>query len=127
MRRLMLPFAILTAAAASLSAAAQTAPAPPRLSVGPQASPYAGILAAQQEQAARQAVIQQTELSRLDAQLRTQQNLALLQALGTAPQIPAPPATAPPRQLDVSGLASMPDAALADSNAKVKAAAGDRP
>lgn len=86
-----------------------------------------GLLRAQQAEAARQAVIQQTQLFSLETQLRTQQNLATLQTMGVTPTIPPPPPGAPPRDIDVSDLASMPEATLADSNARVKAAAGTQP
>jgi hypothetical protein len=83
------------------------------------------LLRAQQDLAARQQVLQQIEQSRLDAQLRTEQNFATLRAQTNPPQLP-PPAGGD-AQIDVSGLASIPDAALAASNARVRAAAENRP
>ncbi len=81
----------------------------------------------QQDLAARQAVIQRNDLSYLEHQLRTQQTLSAVQAQSQSPQIPPPPAGGAPRSIDVSGLASIPDAALAESNEKVRAAAGNAP
>jgi hypothetical protein len=50
-----------------------------------------------------------------------------LQALGVTPAVPPPALGGALPSLDVSGLASIPDAALAASNARVKAAAENRP
>jgi hypothetical protein len=79
------------------------------------------------DQAARAAVIQQNELSNLEAQVRTQQNLANLQAQAISPKLPPVPQGGVAPQIDVSGLASIPDPTLAASNARVKAAAENRP
>ena len=118
--------------AVAAPACAQIAPAPSPAPLQPYAQTLSerqqlDLLRAQQELAARQAVIQQTQLFSLETQLRTQLNLASLQALGVTPTIPPPAAGAPPRDIDVSGLASMPDATLASSNARVRAAAGNQP
>ena len=83
------------------------------------------LLRAQQDQAERQAVIQQNELSRLDSQLRTQRNMSALQSQTITPLLPAPPASGAIPQIDTNGLVSIPDSALAASNARVRAAAGD--
>ena len=81
------------------------------------------------EQAARQRDITLTnELSRLEAQAQTNQALSDIAALRARPAVPTVPLDpkAPPPVIDVSKLASIPDAILADSNAKVKAAAANR-
>jgi hypothetical protein len=81
------------------------------------------------EQALRQRDITITnDLARLDAQVQTNQALAGLaaqQARSVSPPVPRDP-NAPPPVIDVSQLTSIPDAALADSNAKVRAAAANR-
>jgi hypothetical protein len=73
-------------------------------------------------------VAQQNQLSTLDAQLRTQQGLADIRAQSYTPTIPlsayAPGVAAP--NFDASKLVSIPDAALAASNQRVKAAAANR-
>jgi hypothetical protein len=81
---------------------------------------------AQLDQATRREVIQQNDISRLDAQQRTDQALATLQAQGLRPRLLPAPAAGPPRQIDVSGLASIPDDRLAASDARVRAAAKNR-
>jgi hypothetical protein len=85
------------------------------------------MLRAQQDLAARQQLLQQNELFRLDAQQRTQQSLSDLQAQTRSPQLAPPPASGPYPSIDVSGLASIPDSTLAESNARVRAAAENRP
>ena len=99
------------------------------------AQPDFGLLQARESQlaaeaeAARLRDIELTNrLSVLDAQLRTEQALRDLQAMS---QRPAPLAAygvpgAPPPMIDTSALASIPDAALAASNARVRAAASNR-
>ena len=81
------------------------------------------------EQAARQRDIALTnELSRLQAQAQTNQGLVDLQAMRTGPAAPSftpGPNGAPPR-LDTRKLVQIPDAELADSNAKVRAASQNR-
>jgi hypothetical protein len=84
------------------------------------------LLRAQQDLAARQAVIQQNDISRLDAPLRSERALATLRAQSYSPQV-APPAGGTYPQIDVGGLASIPDDRLAASNARAKAAADNRP
>jgi hypothetical protein len=68
------------------------------------------------------------ELSRLQAQAQTNQGLADLQSMRAAPAAPTivynP--NGPPPKLDASKFAQIPDAELADSNAKVKAASENR-
>lgn len=68
------------------------------------------------------------DLSRLDARLQADQALANLRAGGLTPTVPTVtlgPNARPP-VVDVSKLASIPDAALAQSNAAVRAAADNR-
>ena len=81
------------------------------------------------EQAARQRDITLTnDIARLDAQMQTNQALAGLaaqQARSVSPPVPRDP-NAPPPVIDVSKLASIPDAELAASNARVRAAAQNR-
>jgi hypothetical protein len=83
-------------------------------------------LRAQQDMAQRQAIARDNEAAALDAQLRAERSVAEVRAQSMTPTIPAPPPGAPPAHLDVSGLASIPDATLADSDAKVRAAAKNR-
>jgi len=81
------------------------------------------------EQAARQRDIAITnELSRLQHQVQTTQNLSDLAAMRAQPVIPTVPFNpkAPPPKLDAGQFAQIPDAALADSDAKVRAAAANR-
>jgi hypothetical protein len=68
------------------------------------------------------------ELSRLDARIQSDQAVANLQASRATPTVPIVvlgPHAKPP-VVDVSKLASIPDAALARSNAAVRAAADNR-
>lgn len=81
------------------------------------------------DQAARQRDIALTnEISRLEAQVQTGQALAGLAAQQLRPAPPAVPRDpkAPPPVIDVSKLVSIPDAALAESNARVRAASQNR-
>jgi hypothetical protein len=84
-------------------------------------------LQARQDEAARQAAIQQNQLTTLDTQLRARQALEDVRGEAAAPGLPPPYPGAPPRHIDVEQLAHMPDAILADSDARVRAAAGSRP
>jgi hypothetical protein len=120
-------------AALSLTAASLTSAAPPAcaqplqrpsLQEGLDAANQAMALQAQQDQLARQAVLQQNQLTVLEAQIRTEQAIADIQAHSRTPQIPPPPSGASPN-LDASQLASIPDSRLAESNARVKAAAAN--
>ena len=83
-------------------------------------------LQAQQDQASSQAVNQQNQLMNLEAQLRAQQTYADIRAESATPRLAPPPETGPMPQIDTSQLASMPDATLAASNARIKAAAANR-
>lgn len=82
------------------------------------------------DQAARQRDVAITnELSRLDSQVQTNQALAGLAAQRAPVALPTilprdPKALAP--AVDMGRFASIPDAALADSNAKVRAASANR-
>ena len=81
------------------------------------------------EQAARQRdIVITNELSRLEAQAQTSRALNDLAALRASPPLPVVPRNprAPPPVIDVSKLARIPDSVLADSNAKVRAAAANR-
>jgi hypothetical protein len=80
------------------------------------------------EVAARQRDIALTnEISVLQARLQSEQALSDLAALRPRPALPTVvlDPKAPPK-IDLSRLASIPDATLADSNAKVRAAADNR-
>ena len=82
-------------------------------------------LAFAETQAARARDIAQTnELATLQARLRSDQAIANLQAQ-RAPQPPPalPGPHAVPREIDTSQMVSIPDAALAQSNARIRAAA----
>jgi hypothetical protein len=81
------------------------------------------------EAAARQRDIALTnEVSTLQARVQSEQTLNDITALRARPALPAlaynPKAPAP--VIDTSKLASIPDAALADSDARVRAAAANR-
>lgn len=84
-------------------------------------------LQGQQEQATRQSVLLQNQLTVLDAQIRTQQSIADVQAQMQTRQVtpvhPSPAGAAP--SFDASQLVSIPDDVLAASNARVKAAAAN--
>jgi hypothetical protein len=124
MRVLAFFFALVLAA----PAAAQPL-APPRAPILPvqpmQAWQYSGLLV-QQEQLRQEMIGQQNRLTALDAQLRAQQSIDILQAESHSAPIPAPYVVpgAPPPQIDTSQLGSIPDSILADSNKKVREAAG---
>jgi hypothetical protein len=68
------------------------------------------------------------ELSNLQARVQTEQTLSQLQAQRISPPVPMTPydPKAPPPKIDLSQMASIPDAALAQSNARVRAAADNR-
>jgi hypothetical protein len=99
------------------------------------AQPYAALQDARDadrlafEQAARQREVAITnELSRLQAQAQTNQHLNDLAAMRVQPVVPTVPfnPNAPPPKVDPGQFAQIPDAALADSDAKVRAAAANR-
>jgi len=80
---------------------------------------------AQQDLAARQAMLQQNQLTVLDAQIRTQQAIADVQAQMRTPPLPPPRLSGVMPTLDTSQLASIPDSKLAESNARARAAAAN--
>ena len=89
-------------------------------------SPAESGLLVQQEQMRQQIIQQQAQLQALDAQIRTEQNIQEVQRLRIVPRLPPPPPAGQPQpNIDTSQLASIPDAALADSNKKVLDAAGN--
>jgi hypothetical protein len=99
------------------------------------AQPYLGLQlsrdaqAAADAQAARSRDIAVTnELSALQAHAQTDQALANLQAARISPTVPTVPFNpkAPPPVIDPRQIASIPDAALAASNARIRAAADNR-
>jgi len=101
---------------------AQQLPLPPYTGISPAES---GLLV-QQEQIRQQIIQQQAQLQALDAQIRTEQNIQEVQRLRIEPRLPPPPPAGRPQpSIDTSQLASIPDAALADSNKKVLDAAGN--
>jgi hypothetical protein len=68
------------------------------------------------------------ELSALQSRMQTNQALSDIAALRAAPPLPtvAPPPGGPAPVIDISQLATIPDATLAASNARVRAAADNR-
>ena len=81
------------------------------------------------EAAARQRDITLTnEISVLQARVQSEQAMSDIAALRARPALPtvALGPNAPAPVIDTSKLASIPDAALADSDAKVRAAAANR-
>jgi len=86
----------------------------------------AAELRAQQNLADQRSVILENRLNNLEAQQRTQQAFDDLQAQTRTPQLPAPYPGAPPPQIDTSNMATIPDSTLEESNARVRAAAGNR-
>lgn len=111
----------LNAAAAPASAQLITPAAPPSLP-----DP---LVAVQQEQLRQQLIDQQNQIVALQAQLRAEQGIQEAQRLGVSPRLPPVDVTPgrPLPQIDTRQLASIPDAALADSNRKVLEAVGKRP
>jgi hypothetical protein len=122
--------ALVLLAALSMAPTAMAQPLPliaGGLAPGP-SSPLYNEMLVQQEQLRQQIIQQQNQFMALDAQLRAQQAQQDIQALKINPRLPLPDvsrAGALP-QIDPSQLASIPDAALADSNRKVLDAARNR-
>ena len=83
-------------------------------------------LTADAEAARRREVELSNRLTVLEFQMSTEQAMRDLQAMIQRPAMSPPPPNAPPPIIDTSRLASIPDAALADSNARVRAAAANR-
>ena len=81
-----------------------------------------GALQAQQDLAQRQAVIAEGRTEALAAQAQTERDQADLRARAAAGARWVAPA---PGVVDLGPLAAIPDAALADSDAKVRAAANN--
>lgn len=112
-------------AALFLAGLSLASPAAAQIRPNPNLAPDPGALALQEMQR-QQLVQQQNQITSLEAQLRTEQAIASVQAMRVSPRL-TPPDTdgpAPPAQIDTSQLASIPDATLADSNRKVLEAAG---
>lgn len=80
----------------------------------------------QQEQARQRDVGLANELNMLDSRVRADQAVRDLQALRLRPPLPPSDPNAPLPVLDTGQLAQIPDAALAASNARVRAAAANR-
>jgi hypothetical protein len=127
MRALALHLAVLLGLGAGAALAQSPPRSPPPFRPQPLLNPEPLATQPQIDALARQQVIQQNDLFRLEHQSRTRQNMEDLKALGVTPAIPPPALGGALPSLDVSGLASIPDAALAASNARVKAAAENRP
>lgn len=81
---------------------------------------------AQQQLDQQRAVAQQNELMALEARLRTEQAIRDLQAQSQSPRLAARDPKAPPAMIDTGQIASIPDSALAESNARVREAAANR-
>jgi len=77
-------------------------------------------LRAQQQLLQQQSVAQHNELMALDARLRTEQHAARIQAERTPDRLPQLPYPAPAGNIDTSKLPSIPDAALAESDRRVR-------
>jgi len=123
MRLTLFAFAALGLASPALG---QVLPSPPLNSALSLSQEF--MLRQQQEATRQQLIQQQNQLMTLEAQMRTQQALSEVRAQAQSPVLPLPDVTAgrPLPQIDTSQLASIPDAALADSNRKVLEAAGGR-
>jgi hypothetical protein len=120
MRASVLPLTLVLAAGLAASAAAQ---------------PFRGLERARDAQAQAEAVAARNrdialtnELSNLQARLQTDQALSNLQAQRVGPPVPLVIYNpgAPPPKIDLSQMASIPDDALAQSNARIRAAADNR-
>jgi hypothetical protein len=107
------------------AAAAQTAIPPSSLSHRGFALRL-GELQAQQQAAERQALFEQQRLNALEGQIRTEQAISQLKAQGSRPVLPQPLPGAAAATVDPGQFATIPDSALAASNARVRAAAGNR-
>ena len=82
-------------------------------------------LQAQQQMQRQRSIALENQLNALDARVQSEQRLRDVQAARPpAFQSPADPST--PRPLTAGGYASIPDAALAASNARVRAASQNR-
>jgi hypothetical protein len=99
------------------------------------AQPFRSLERARDAQAQAEAVAARNrdialtnELSTLQARIQTEQSLSNLQAQRVGPPVPAVVHNrgAPAPKVDLSQMASIPDAALAQSNDRVRAAADNR-
>ena len=103
---------------------------------GPAAvQPYLGLEQSRDAQALTDAVAARArdvtltnDLAVLQARIQSDQALSNLQASRLSPTVPTIPfnPNAPPPTIDASKLATIPDAALAQSNARIRAAADNR-
>jgi hypothetical protein len=122
------PLALLIAGLWAAAAAAQ----PLTTTVGPGLQSQLDLqsrlnaLDAQQDLARREAVIRENRAAAVEAQARAERAVADVRAQAATPRAPAPPASGPPAHIDTRALASIPDAALAESDARVRAAADNR-
>ena len=83
--------------------------------------------AAEAEQARQREVALSNQVSALEARAQTDQALRDIAAMGQRPVLPAPAnPKVPSPTFDAGAFASIPDSALAASNARVKAAAQNR-
>ena len=83
--------------------------------------------AAEAEQARQRDVALSNQLSALEARMQTEQALRDIAALRQRPVLPAPADPAfPSPTFEANAFASIPDSALAASNARVRAAAQNR-
>lgn len=85
----------------------------------------------QLEMSRQQGVALHNEMMALDARVRTEQAIRDTQVQGRTIRIPVPAERQPPPAatapaFDAAGLASIPDSALAASNARVREAAANR-
>jgi hypothetical protein len=90
-----------------------------------------GNLQAQQDLARQREIAAHNDLMALEARLRTEQGLSDVRAQSYTPRLPPVNAYqayagAPLPNIDTSKLVSIPDAALADSNRRVREAAANR-
>lgn len=85
-------------------------------------------LQAQQDMARQREIARQNEIMALEARLRAEQGLADVRAQSLTPRLPPIPSqgAGPPPDIDTSQLTSIPDAALADSDRRVREAARNR-
>ncbi|RAK56565.1 hypothetical protein [Phenylobacterium deserti] len=85
----------------------------------------------QMDMARQREIATSNELMALDARLRTERGIADVRAQALSPRLPSAPQNqiypgAPPARLDTSGLASIPDDRLAESNRRVREASARR-
>jgi hypothetical protein len=97
------------------------------------AQPYLGLVQARDAQASADALATRNrdvaisnDLAVLQARAQSDQALSNLQAARISPVLPPSGAGAVPAVIDTSKLVSIPDAILAQSNARVRAAAANR-